>query len=178
MERIRDAPIHSNQILSLEVASLFTKVPTDEALTVIRDKLAASPLLEERTCIPIDNLIKMLTFCAETAYFMMGSDIYPQEEGLAMGLAIVTRVGLHIHVILRRNGIIIYITKAIYMAYIRRWPIHSLASSRISSDITWSRELNPTIYTVHNGERARQQITLPRCINTMHRARIQVICVP
>ena len=28
----------------------------------------------------------MLTFCVETTYFGMGSDIYQQEEGLAMGL--------------------------------------------------------------------------------------------
>ena len=50
---------------------MFTRVPTDETLTV--DNLAASPLLEKRSCIPIDNL---LTFCAETTYFGIGSDIY------------------------------------------------------------------------------------------------------
>ena len=83
VKRISDASIHSNQIVSFDVMSLFTKVPTDETL-VVRDKLAADPLLEERTCIPIDNLMEMLTFCVETTYFEMGSDIYRQEEGLAM----------------------------------------------------------------------------------------------
>ena len=72
-------------MVSLDVVSLFTKVPTDEILAVVWDKLAADPLLEERTCIPIDNLMEMLTFCVETTYFRMGSDIYRQEEGLAMG---------------------------------------------------------------------------------------------
>ena len=71
-------------MVSLDVVSLFTKVPTDETLAVVRDKLAADPLLEERTCILIDNLMKMLTFCVETTYFGMGSDIYRQEEELAM----------------------------------------------------------------------------------------------
>ena len=85
MERIDDAPIHSNQMVSLDVVSLFTKVPTDETLAVERDKLAADPLLEEGTCIPIDNLMELLTFCVETTYFGMGSDIYRQEEGLSMG---------------------------------------------------------------------------------------------
>ena len=85
MERISDAPIHLNQMVSLDVVSLFTKVPTDETLAVVRDKLTADPLLKERTCIPIDNLMEMLTFCVETTYFGMGSDIYRQEEGLAMG---------------------------------------------------------------------------------------------
>ena len=83
VERISDAPIHFNQMVSLDVVSLFTKVPTEETLAVVRDKLAADPLLEERTCIPIDNLMEMLTFCRVTTYFGMGSDIYWQE-GLAM----------------------------------------------------------------------------------------------
>ena len=45
MERISDAPIHSNQMVSFDVVSLFTKVPTDETFAVVRDKLAADPLL-------------------------------------------------------------------------------------------------------------------------------------
>ena len=76
MERISDAPIHSNQMVSLDVVSLLTKVPTDEILAVVWEKLAADPLLEEHTCIPIDNLMEMLTFCVKTKYFGMGSDIY------------------------------------------------------------------------------------------------------
>ena len=85
VERISDAPIHSNQMVSLDVVKLFTKVPTDETLAVVWDKQAADPLLEEHTCIPIDNLMEMFTFCEKTIYFGMGSDIYQQEEGLAMG---------------------------------------------------------------------------------------------
>ena len=72
-------------MVSLDVVSLFTKVPIHETLAVVRDKLAEDPLLEERTCIPIDNLMEMLTFCVETTYFAMGSDKYRQEEGLVMG---------------------------------------------------------------------------------------------
>ena len=83
MERINDTPIHSNQMVSLDVVSLFTKVPTDETLAVVWDKLAADPLPEERTCILIDNLMEMLTFYVATTYFGMGSDIY--RQGLAMG---------------------------------------------------------------------------------------------
>ena len=78
-------PIHSNQMVNLDVVSLFTKVPTDEALAIVRDKLAADPLLEERICIPIDNLMEMLTFGVETTYYGMRSVIYQQEEGLDMG---------------------------------------------------------------------------------------------
>ena len=76
-------------MVSLEVVSLFTKVPTNETLAVVQDKLAADPLLEERTCILKNNLMEMLTFCVETTYFRMGSDIYQQEGGLALGLPFV-----------------------------------------------------------------------------------------
>ena len=85
VERISDAPIHSNQMVSLDVVSLFTKVPTDETLAVVLEKLDTDPLPEEHTCIPIDNQMEMLTFFVETTYFGKGSDIYCQEEGLAMG---------------------------------------------------------------------------------------------
>ena len=44
MERISDALIHSNQMVILDVVSLFTKVPADETLAVIRNKLAADSL--------------------------------------------------------------------------------------------------------------------------------------
>ena len=53
MVRISNAPIYSIQIASLDVGSLFTKIPTDETLAVLRDELAADPLLEERAYIPI-----------------------------------------------------------------------------------------------------------------------------
>ena len=147
-------------------------------LAVVRDKLTADPLLEERTCLPMDNLMEMLKLCVETTYFGVGSDIYWQDEGLVMGLPLSPVLANIYMEILRRNGIRIYITKAIYVCQIRRWHIHSLASLGRCSDITWSRELNPTIYTVHYEERARQQITLPWCISNTHRARIQVIPVP
>ena len=75
MERISNTPIHSNQMLSVDVVSLFTKVPTNETL-VVWNKLTADPLLEECTCTPINNLIEMLTFSVETTYSGMGSDIY------------------------------------------------------------------------------------------------------
>ena len=63
-------------MVSLDVVNLFTKVPTDETQMAARDKLVTDPSLEERTCIPVDNLIEMLTFCEKTTYFGMESDIY------------------------------------------------------------------------------------------------------
>ena len=63
-------------MVSLVVVKLFMRVPTDEVLTVVQDKLAADLSLEEHTCISKDNLMEILTFYVETNYFGMGSDIY------------------------------------------------------------------------------------------------------
>ena len=76
----------SYQMVSLNAINMFMRILTDETLRVIQDKLVADPLLEEFTFIPIDNWMKMLTFCVETIFFRMRFDIYWQEEGLAMGL--------------------------------------------------------------------------------------------
>ena len=50
-------------MVSLDVVGVFMTQPTDETLTVVRDKLAADPLQEGRTCTPIENLMETLTFC-------------------------------------------------------------------------------------------------------------------
>ena len=62
-------------MVSRDVINLFTRVSNDETLTVVRDKLAADLSREEHICIPIDNLMEMLTFCVKTTNFRMGSDI-------------------------------------------------------------------------------------------------------
>ena len=72
-------------MVNLDVLSVFLRVPTNETLTVAKDNLVADPSLEERSCIPTDNLMEMLTFFEETIYFGVGCNIYRQEEGLAMG---------------------------------------------------------------------------------------------
>ena len=50
--------------------------PTEEALSVVRDRLASDSSLQDRTSIPIDNLMEMLTFCTQTTHFGIGSCIY------------------------------------------------------------------------------------------------------
>ena len=58
--------------------------------------------------------MEILTFCVETTYFGMGSDIYQQKEGLAMGSPL-SPVLANIYIeYFEKDGI--YITKAIYVA--------------------------------------------------------------
>ena len=80
----------SNQMVSRDVVSQFMRVPQNQTLTVVWDKLAADSSLEEHTCIPIDNLMEMLTFCVETTHFRIVSDLYQQEKTLPMGTIIIS----------------------------------------------------------------------------------------
>ena len=103
-------------------------------LAVVWDKLAADPLLEERTCIPIDNLMEMLT-CVETTYFGMGSDIYQQEEGLAMGSPLSpVLANLYIEYFKEMALGSTSLKPSMWLRYVD--DIHSLASSGRCSDIT------------------------------------------
>ena len=79
-EKISNAPIHSYQMVSLNAEIQFTKVPTDQTLTVVQDMMVVDSSLEEYTSIPIDNLVEMLIFCVKMIYFGMGSDIYQLEK--------------------------------------------------------------------------------------------------
>ena len=76
MERISYASIRFNQMMSLDVLSLFTKVRTEEIVAVVQDKLIVDSLLEKCKYIPTHNLMEMLTFCVEKTYFRLGSAFY------------------------------------------------------------------------------------------------------
>ena len=75
-KNISNTPVLSNQMVGLDVVSLFMRISTEETLTMVWDKLTADLLLKECTCIPIDNLTEKSTFRVEMIYFGMGSDIY------------------------------------------------------------------------------------------------------
>ena len=93
IERINDAPIHSNLMMSLDVVRLFTKVPTDETFAVVWDKLATDPSLEERTCIPIDDHMKMFHFLCGDNLLEDGIWYIPTRRRTGYGFAIVTSIG-------------------------------------------------------------------------------------
>ena len=83
---IKDISITSDtQMVSFDVVSLFTKVPTSKALAEVRKKLESDETLAERTGIPVDNIMELLTFCLITTAFQLDESYYQQNEGMAMG---------------------------------------------------------------------------------------------
>ena len=70
---------------SYDVSALFTSVPIDPALTIIKDLLVKDSILKDRTVIGIDDIILLLEFCLKKTYFSFQGQFFEQVEGAAMG---------------------------------------------------------------------------------------------
>ena len=72
-------------LVSFDVTSLFTNVPIEEAVGVIRDKLREDEDLVERTPLSPDRVAELLSLCLKSTYFSFGGEFYEQRQGAAMG---------------------------------------------------------------------------------------------
>ena len=72
-------------LCSYDVSALFTSVPIDPALKIMKDLLVKDPTLKDRTIIGIDDIILLLEFCLKNTYFSFQGQFFEQVEGVAMG---------------------------------------------------------------------------------------------
>ena len=72
-------------LYSYDVTTLFTSVPIDPALNIIRELLEEDTTLLERTVSLVQNIIELLGFCLHNTYFSFQNNFYEQVEGAAMG---------------------------------------------------------------------------------------------
>ena len=70
---------------SYDVTSLFTSVPIDPALNIIKDLLEKDEKLNDRTVLSVQNIINLLGFCLHNTYFSFQNKFYEQVEGVPMG---------------------------------------------------------------------------------------------
>ena len=70
---------------SYDVSALFTLVPVDPVLKIIKDLLVKNPTLKDRTVIGIDEIIFLLEFCLKNTYFSFQGQFFEQVESAAMG---------------------------------------------------------------------------------------------
>jgi hypothetical protein len=68
-----------------DVSALFTSVPVDKALEVVRDKLEEDLTLSDRTPLAPDDIVKLLGLCLKCMYFLFQGEYYLQIHGAAMG---------------------------------------------------------------------------------------------
>ena len=72
-------------MVSFDVVSLFTKVPTDLAIRVACQRLAEDPSLPERSALSPDEVVSLLKFCLDATYLAYRGEVYQQVYGTAMG---------------------------------------------------------------------------------------------
>ena len=70
---------------SYDVISLFTSVPIDPALNIIKDLLEKDEKLNNRTVLFVQNIMELLGLCLNNTYFSFQNKFYEQVEGAAMG---------------------------------------------------------------------------------------------
>ena len=72
-------------LCSYDVTALFTYVPIDLALNIIKDLLEKDDTLHDRAVLSVQHIIQHLGFCLHNAYFSFQDKFYEQVEGTAMG---------------------------------------------------------------------------------------------
>ncbi|KAJ8919473.1 hypothetical protein NQ315_016573, partial [Exocentrus adspersus] len=86
IEKLTTINIDSTDLLvSFDVVSLFTNVPVDKTLSIVRNKLENDNTVKDRTKLNVSALMELLTLCIKTTYFQLENDFYQQDFGVAMG---------------------------------------------------------------------------------------------
>ena len=69
-EGITDMKLQDDDVLvSFDVVSLFISIPVDVAISVAHNRLINDENLQDRTAIPVTDIIKLLDFCLSTTNF-------------------------------------------------------------------------------------------------------------
>ena len=85
-QHIRDKHIADDEIMvSFDVISLFTSIPINLSLQVVKLKLQDDHLLPDRTDISVCNIMKLLEFVLHNSFFTYKEQHYQQISGCAMG---------------------------------------------------------------------------------------------
>ena len=85
-DKIRNERVEEDEELrSYDVSALFTSVPVDRALDIIRERLEKDTTLSERTRLTSKHIISLLAVCLRCTYFVHNGIYYLQIHGAAMG---------------------------------------------------------------------------------------------
>ena len=86
VEQVKHITLTAGECLSsYDVSALFSSVPVDPALNIIKDLLEKDHTLKERTVLTVSDIILLLEFCLKNTYFSFQDQFYQHVEGTAMG---------------------------------------------------------------------------------------------
>ena len=82
VEQIKDVRLKQGEcIISYDVTALFTSVPINPVLEIIRHRLANGHWLHNRTTMSVSHIISLLEFCLNSTRFVYQGQFYQQIEG-------------------------------------------------------------------------------------------------
>ena len=85
MEQAKHITLTPGECLSsFDVSALFTSVPVDPALNIIKDLREKDHTLKERTVMEFSDIILLLEFCLKNIYFSFQDQFREQVEGATM----------------------------------------------------------------------------------------------
>ena len=85
-EKISANTIDPQEIMvSFDVVSLFTSIPTALVLQVTKNRLECDLTISERTNLSVDNIMKLLEMVLDNNYFVFNGAFYKQIFGCPMG---------------------------------------------------------------------------------------------
>ena len=86
MEQIKETRLKQGEcIISYDVAALFTSMPIQPVINIIKQRLAKDTELHQRTSMSINHITTLLEFCLKSTSFVFQGQYYQQMEGAAMG---------------------------------------------------------------------------------------------
>ena len=77
-----------DRLVSFDVTSLFTRVPTAEAVDIICNKLDEDDTLAERCELSVQSIRFLMDECLKCSYFKCQERYFLQLEGASMGLSL------------------------------------------------------------------------------------------
>ena len=80
-----ETPDADGVLVSFDVVSLFTKIPVDLAIKVAKERLRNDGSLGQRTSLPVEDIVDLLSYCLNTTYFVFEGTYYQQIFGTTMG---------------------------------------------------------------------------------------------
>ena len=72
-------------MMSYDVKALFTSIPIQHTLSIIKKLLEEDTSLQQRTSMAVKHIYCLLEFCLTNTYFSFQGKLYEQKEGAAIG---------------------------------------------------------------------------------------------
>ena len=86
IEKIKELEVPPSQkLVSYDVTSLFTCIPTDKAIEVTRRRIEEDRKTRDNSELDVDQIIELLAMCLNNTYFTYQGKLFKQTHGAAMG---------------------------------------------------------------------------------------------